>query len=311
MPLHNPALTALPNALHDHASELPRRRRARLAGRATRSDGGARRSRGTSSDRARRCWRSSPAPHDGRPASPPATRSALSWGARRTGRSSRGRADPDPRGGRSRGRPRRPRLPSWSVAASSRSSRRRARRAEAVSQARRFVPDLVLMDVRLPDGSGIEACRDIRAEFPTMPVVFLTSSPDDESVFAAIIAGANGYVLKQSRSDQAHGGPGRRRPRRVAARPDRHGAGPRPCPPDRDRHLCRRDDEPDAAGTEDPPAPGRRQHEQADRRRHLPLGQDGEELREPRSSPSSVSSAGHRPRRMSCATGWTTAAETG
>ncbi len=73
-------------------------------------------------------------------------------------------------------------------------------RVEAVSQARRFVPDLVLMDVRLPDGSGIEACRDIRAEFPTMPVVFLTSSPDDESVFAAIIAGANGYVLKQSRS---------------------------------------------------------------------------------------------------------------
>ena len=72
--------------------------------------------------------------------------------------------------------------------------------AEAVSQARRYVPDLVLMDVRLPDGSGIEACRDIRAEFPTMPFVFLTSSPDDEYVFAAIIAGASGYVLKQSRS---------------------------------------------------------------------------------------------------------------
>lgn len=72
--------------------------------------------------------------------------------------------------------------------------------AEAVSQARRFVPDLVLMDVRLPDGSGIEACREIRAAFPTMPVVFLTSSPDEEDVFAAIIAGANGYVLKQSRA---------------------------------------------------------------------------------------------------------------
>jgi two-component system, NarL family, response regulator DevR len=74
--------------------------------------------------------------------------------------------------------------------------------SEAISQARRFVPDLVLMDVRLPDGSGIEACRTIRAEFPSMPVVFLTSSPDDVDLFAAIVAGANGYVLKQSRADK-------------------------------------------------------------------------------------------------------------
>jgi two-component system response regulator DevR len=72
--------------------------------------------------------------------------------------------------------------------------------AEALSATRRFVPDLVLMDVRLPDGSGIDACREIRAEFPTMPVVFLTSSPDDHDVFSAILAGANGYVLKQSRA---------------------------------------------------------------------------------------------------------------
>jgi DNA-binding NarL/FixJ family response regulator len=73
-------------------------------------------------------------------------------------------------------------------------------KAEAISQTRRLEPDLILMDVRLPDGSGIEACREIRAEFPTIPVVFLTSSPDDDSVFAAIVAGANGYVLKQSRT---------------------------------------------------------------------------------------------------------------
>ncbi len=74
--------------------------------------------------------------------------------------------------------------------------------AEAVDQARRFVPDLVLMDVRLPDGSGIEACRAIRDEFPTMPVVFLTSSPEDADIFSAIIAGASGYVLKQSRATE-------------------------------------------------------------------------------------------------------------
>jgi two-component system, NarL family, response regulator DevR len=72
--------------------------------------------------------------------------------------------------------------------------------AEAIQQARRFVPDLVLMDVRLPDGSGVEACREIRAELPAIAVVFLTSSPEEEDVFAAIIAGARGYVLKQSRA---------------------------------------------------------------------------------------------------------------
>jgi two-component system, NarL family, response regulator DevR len=71
---------------------------------------------------------------------------------------------------------------------------------EAIQQARRFMPDLVLMDVRLPDGTGIEACREIRAELPGIAVVFLTSSPDEEDVFAAIIAGARGYVLKQSRA---------------------------------------------------------------------------------------------------------------
>jgi DNA-binding NarL/FixJ family response regulator len=72
--------------------------------------------------------------------------------------------------------------------------------AEAVSQARKFVPDLVLMDVRLPDASGIEACRTVREEFPSMPIVFLTSLPDEEDVFAAIVAGARGYVLKQTGS---------------------------------------------------------------------------------------------------------------
>ena len=52
---------------------------------------------------------------------------------------------------------------------------------EAMTQARRHQPDLVIMDVRLPDGSGIEACRDIRAELPATRVVMLTSFPDDEA----------------------------------------------------------------------------------------------------------------------------------
>ena len=65
--------------------------------------------------------------------------------------------------------------------------------------ARKFEPDLVIMDVRLPDGSGIEACREIRAELPGTRVVILTSYPDEEAVLSAIIAGASGYLLKQIR----------------------------------------------------------------------------------------------------------------
>jgi DNA-binding NarL/FixJ family response regulator len=71
--------------------------------------------------------------------------------------------------------------------------------AEAVAQAARFQPDLVVMDVRLPDGSGIEACREIRAARPETRVVMLTSYPDEEAVLSAILAGASGYLLKQIR----------------------------------------------------------------------------------------------------------------
>ncbi len=72
--------------------------------------------------------------------------------------------------------------------------------ADAVEAARRFEPDLVIMDVRLPDGSGIEACREIRAELPATRVVILTSYPDEDAVLSAIVAGASGYLLKQVRA---------------------------------------------------------------------------------------------------------------
>jgi two-component system, NarL family, response regulator DevR len=71
---------------------------------------------------------------------------------------------------------------------------------DSLIEARRHRPDLVIMDVRLPDGSGIEACRDIRAELPETRVIMLTSFPDDEAVFSAIVAGASGYLLKQIRA---------------------------------------------------------------------------------------------------------------
>ena len=71
--------------------------------------------------------------------------------------------------------------------------------AESITMAARHEPDVVIMDVRLPDGSGIEACRDIRAARPQTRVVMLTSYPDEEAVLSAIIAGASGYLLKQIR----------------------------------------------------------------------------------------------------------------
>jgi two-component system, NarL family, response regulator DevR len=71
--------------------------------------------------------------------------------------------------------------------------------AESITQSARYEPDLVIMDVRLPDGSGIEACREIRATRPETRVVMLTSYPDEEAVLSAIIAGASGYLLKQIR----------------------------------------------------------------------------------------------------------------
>ena len=71
--------------------------------------------------------------------------------------------------------------------------------AEAIAAADRFEPDLVVMDVRLPDGSGIEACRDIRGDHPAIKVVMLTSYPDEEAVLSAIVAGASGYLLKETR----------------------------------------------------------------------------------------------------------------
>ena len=70
---------------------------------------------------------------------------------------------------------------------------------EAIETARRVRPDLVVMDVRLPDGSGIEACREIRSELPETRVIMLTSYPDEEAVLSAIISGASGYLMKNTR----------------------------------------------------------------------------------------------------------------
>ena len=73
---------------------------------------------------------------------------------------------------------------------------------EAIDEAARTRPDVVVMDVRLADGSGIEATRQIRADHPETKVLMLTSFADDEALFSSIMAGASGYVLKQVKSGE-------------------------------------------------------------------------------------------------------------
>jgi DNA-binding NarL/FixJ family response regulator len=72
---------------------------------------------------------------------------------------------------------------------------------EAVSQAELLAPDVVVLDVRLPGGDGLEACEKIKTQRPDTRVIILTSFPDDHVLFDAIAAGADGYVLKQIGSD--------------------------------------------------------------------------------------------------------------
>ena len=69
--------------------------------------------------------------------------------------------------------------------------------AEALSRIPALRPDVAILDVRLPDGSGVEVCRDIRSQLPTTACIMLTSYADDEALFASIMAGSSGYVLKQ------------------------------------------------------------------------------------------------------------------
>lgn len=68
---------------------------------------------------------------------------------------------------------------------------------EAVKRVGLDQPDVVVMDVRMPDKSGIEACREILANFPDVRVLMLTSYADEEALMASIMAGASGYVLKR------------------------------------------------------------------------------------------------------------------
>jgi len=71
--------------------------------------------------------------------------------------------------------------------------------AGAMQRAPAASPDVAILDVRLPDGTGIEACRDLRSSIPELQCLMLTSFNDDDALFDAIMAGAAGYVLKEVR----------------------------------------------------------------------------------------------------------------
>ena len=75
--------------------------------------------------------------------------------------------------------------------------------AGSVTEAREAIPaaapDVAVLDVQLPDGTGIELCRDLRSDHPELACLMLTSFPDDDAMLDAVVAGASGYVLKQVR----------------------------------------------------------------------------------------------------------------
>ena len=71
--------------------------------------------------------------------------------------------------------------------------------AQAIGRIRATTPDVAVLDVRLPDGSGIDVCRDIRSSLPGTHCLMLTGYDDDEAIYAAVLAGASGYVIKDIR----------------------------------------------------------------------------------------------------------------
>ena len=94
--------------------------------------------------------------------------------------------------------------------------------AEALARIPAARPDVAVLDARLPDGSGIDVCRDIRSAMPEVRCLILTSYDDNDAIFAAVMAGAAGYLLKEIRGIEParRGPPGRGR--QVAARSGGH-----------------------------------------------------------------------------------------
>lgn len=73
--------------------------------------------------------------------------------------------------------------------------------AEALARIPALRPDVAVLDVRLPDGSGVELCRDLRSKMPELACLMLTSFTDEQAMFDAVLAGASGYVIKDVRGN--------------------------------------------------------------------------------------------------------------
>src|SRR5919112_4138878 len=73
--------------------------------------------------------------------------------------------------------------------------------AEALARIPALRPDVAVLDVRLPDGSGVELCRDLRSRMPELACLMLTSFTDEQAMFDAVLAGASGYVIKDVRGN--------------------------------------------------------------------------------------------------------------
>ena len=76
--------------------------------------------------------------------------------------------------------------------------------SEALTRAPLAKPDVAILDVRLEEGSGIEVCRELRSANPDLSCLMLTSFADDDALYASVMAGAAGYVLKQIKAAGAH-----------------------------------------------------------------------------------------------------------
>lgn len=83
---------------------------------------------------------------------------------------------------------------------------------QAVQDILELAPDVAVLDGRLPDGTGIEVCRDVRAQNPAVRALILTSYDDDQALFAAIMAGADGYVSSRSAGTTSSTASARSRP---------------------------------------------------------------------------------------------------
>ena len=149
--------------------------------------------------------------------------------------------------------------------------------AEALARIPAVRPDVALLDARLPDGSGIDVCRDIRSSQPEVHCLILTSYDDDEALFAAVMAGAAGYLLKQigGRSlteaiRQVAAGGSLMDPAVTGKLLDRLAAPTGSGPTGRLAHR---------SGAGDPRPDRRRTVQPADRRAAVPGREDGEELR--------------------------------